>query len=1345
MLRIYLVALLGLSLAVVAQGDVPKSGTDPKPSWQRLLVGADARKAADLEKWIAELEAADNYTESIHRREELLALRMREQGAEHWQTVDEKWALATTKKVAALPAEKRAGWRQAAQGAAAAGGLVQQAKYGIALPLLQERLKGCREVLGEDHPLTANSYNNLAFILKAQGKYGEAGPLFQRALDIRRKVLGEEHPLTASSYNNSADNLDKQGKSKEAGPLCRKALDIFRKVLGEDHPNTATSYNNLAANLQAQGKYGEAGPPLRKALDIRRKMLGEDHPDTAASYNNVALNLNAQGKYGEAGPLLQKALDFYRKVLGEDHPLTAISYNNVAFNLEAQGKYREAGPLHQKTLDIRRKVLGEDHPDTANSYTGFATNLYAQGKYAEAGPLLQKALDIRRKMLGEDHPETAISYNSIAYNLKAQGKYPEAGPLSQKALDIRRKVLGEDHLHTADSYNNVAANLNAQGKYAEAGPLYHKSLDICRKVLGEEHPYTAASYNNLALNLNAQGKYAEAGPLYQKALDIRRKMLGEDHPDTAISYNNVAANLSVQGKYAEAGPLLQKALDIKRKGLGEDHPDTAQTYNNVAANLNAQGKYLEAGPQLQKALDIYLKVLGEVHPDTANNYNNVAGNLQALGKYVEAKPLLQKALDIRRKLLGADHPSTAASYNNIAYNLQAQGKYAEALASVETAARSYEAARLSVAAGGLERAAYGSEHSPYPFLAAARGRAERAADAWAALEADLARGLLDEMSLRRGLGLTPTEQRQRDEQRAKRAPLDARVLALASRSQRTDADIAELDRLVAQRQQLEKSLADLAVLVSRREVASLAQFQAALPADAAFVAWVDAGDKFGEMQEHWGCLVRPQGEPHWERLPGSGPNGTWTSADIELPGQLHAALARSDPATAIDALVKKLHAQRLAPLQKHLDGVKRLFVAPVNQMAGIPVEALTDQYTISYTPSCTYLARLKDREPPRGKGMLAVGDPVFPPAQAVTQPTTLPPGGLLISQVLPGGAAALARLQAGDVLVAYAGQDLTSVEQLLKLIAAKAAEKAVVAKVWREGQEKLAERELAPGRLGITLANEPAREVLTARRQADQLLAKLQRGDNYAELPGTQVEIARLAELFDPKAVTTLTRAGATEQRLDELRRAGTLGQYRYLHLATHGKANNVRAFESALLMTPPERLPEVRVGEPYLEGRLTAGEVLEYWRLDAELVTLSACESGLGRRGGGDGLLGFAQAFLMAGSRSVCLTLWQVDDTATALLMDRFYRNLLGKRPDGAKPMPKAAALREAKDWLRTVTASEALERLGTLTQGVVRGERPAREEMQAVPKPKDAAKDYRPYAHPRYWAAFILIGDPD
>jgi CHAT domain-containing protein/tetratricopeptide (TPR) repeat protein len=912
-------------------------------------------------------------------------------------------------------------------------------------------------------------------------------------------------------------------------------------------------------------------------------------------------------------------------------------------------------------------------------------------------------------------------------------------------LDICRQALGEQHPHTATSYNNVAANLNSQGKYAEAGPLFQKALDICRKALGEEHPDTARSYNNLAGNLDNQGKYAEAGPLYKKALDIRRKVLGEEHPDTAVSYNNIAANLQSQGQYAEAGPLYQKALDIRRNVLGEEHPDTAVSYNNIAANLDDQGKYAEAGPLYQRALDIKRKAQGEEHPETARSYNNLALNLGDQEKYAEAGPLHQKALLICRKALGEEHPQTALYHSSVAANLNAQGKYAAAVASLEAAARSYEAARLGIAAAGLERAAFGASSSPYPFLAAARSRGGQAADAWAALEADLARGLLDEWALRRGVGLSPAERRQRDELRTRQIPLEARILALVSRPQRTATEDAGLKRLLEQRQELDQSLGDLAVAVSRREVATLDQLQAALPADAAFLAWVDSADKSGRVQEHWGCVVRPKGDPRWEHLPGSAAEGKWTPEDDRLPTQFRESLARAAPAAEINALAKKLHAQRLAPLEKHLHGVQRLFVAPVNRMAGIPLEALTDQYTISYTPSGTYLARLKDRPPPRGTRLLAVGDPLFPPTKTATPTTALPPGGLLIVQVVPGGNAAKARLQAGDVLVAYAGQELTSTEQLGKLLAAKAGEKSVVVKVWREGQDKLTERELAPGRLGVALAREPARQAIAARRQTDQMLAKLTRGDDFAELPGTQVEIARLAGLFDAQAVTALTRAQASEQRLDQLRRDDKLKQFRYLHFATHGQANNVRAFDSALILTRPTKTPEPRAGEPYLDGRLTAAEVLEYWKLDAELVTLSACDSGLGRQGGGDGLLGFAQSFLLAGSRSVCLSLWQVDDTATALLMDRFYRNLLGKREDGAKPMGKTAALREAKEWLRHVPASEALQRLGEITKGVVRGERPAREEMRSVPKPKDAAGDYKPYAHPRYWAAFILMGDPE
>jgi CHAT domain-containing protein len=192
---------------------------------------------------------------------------------------------------------------------------------------------------------------------------------------------------------------------------------------------------------------------------------------------------------------------------------------------------------------------------------------------------------------------------------------------------------------------------------------------------------------------------------------------------------------------------------------------------------------------------------------------------------------------------------------------------------------------------------------------------------------------------------------------------------------------------------------------------------------------------------------------------------------------------------------------------------------------------------------------------------------------------------------------------------------------------------------------------------------------------------------------------------------------------------------YRFLHFATHGKANPDIAMSSALLLAPdPDRSADPLARDT--DGQITAQQIVNTWDLDADLVVLSACESGLGRNAGGEGYLGFTQALFVKGARSVVLSLWKVDDRATSLLMRRFNENLLGKRSGLAKPLPKAEALSEAKAWLRELDfaqAERALESVG-LTRGGLRRE-----------NPDQAASSKRPYEHPYYWAAFILIGDPN
>ena len=160
----------------------------------------------------------------------------------------------------------------------------------------------------------------------------------------------------------------------------------------------------------------------------------------------------------------------------------------------------------------------------------------------------------------------------------------------------------------------------------------------------------------------------------------------------------------------------------------------------------------------------------------------------------------------------------------------------------------------------------------------------------------------------------------------------------------------------------------------------------------------------------------------------------------------------------------------------------------------------------------------------------------------------------------------------------------------------------------------------------------------------------------------------RSPRLFPSSGATTLLGVRATEAEIGRLAGSGELASYRYLHFATHGSVDPDVAMSSALILGPSDGTGAAS------DGRITAEQILNTWTLDADLVVLSACETGVGRRAGGEGYLGFAQALFIKGARSLVLSEWPVSDAATSLLMVRFYQNLLGKRPDsrGRCPRPR-------------------------------------------------------------------------
>jgi CHAT domain-containing protein len=176
---------------------------------------------------------------------------------------------------------------------------------------------------------------------------------------------------------------------------------------------------------------------------------------------------------------------------------------------------------------------------------------------------------------------------------------------------------------------------------------------------------------------------------------------------------------------------------------------------------------------------------------------------------------------------------------------------------------------------------------------------------------------------------------------------------------------------------------------------------------------------------------------------------------------------------------------------------------------------------------------------------------------------------------------------------------------------------------------------------------------------------------------------------------------------------AASVADYRWLHFACHGWFNH---------NTPLASYLEIGADE-----HLTAEEILQTWRLQAELVTLSACQTGVHRLLRSDEPIGLIRAFLTAGARAVLASQWPVEDLPTFLLMQKFYEQLV------AGGLGVAVALQQAQLWLRTATQ----EAIKTIHQANAKAVHALADELLS-----ELPLDPQPFAHPRYWAGFVIFG---
>ena len=839
-----------------------------------------------------------------------------------------------------------------------------------------------------------------------------------------------------------------------------------------------------------------------------------------------------------------------------------------------------------------------------------AEALYEEGDYAGAINYAEIIFKWEEKYLGPKHPDTLVSLNYLGILYIKKGFHKEAEPLLIGALGISEKELGPEDPGTALSLTNLGYLYDDQGLYAKAEPLYQRALSIYEKTSGSEHSDTATLLNNIALLYLRQGLYKKAEPIFLRVLAINEKLWGPYDSMTALSLNNLGGLYNEQELYDKAEPIYQRAVAIREKELGSEHPETAISLLNLASLYNDQGSYEKAERLGKRALAINDKVLGVEHPDTALILNTLAISYENQGLYTKAEPLYQRALAILEKSFGDEHPFTFTALINLAIFYSEQGLHTKSQSLwrrgqyVETTLIQREAPMMP----RDERQNFVDTFG-YAYEIIFSGIQNNKIGVELALFSRLNRqGLLEEIEKRQAqLAALPGEQ----QELALRLRLITQQLSSLSLSNEERVAIRE------KKEQVERQLYQLLPELKPR-VVEVNDVAGVLPKGGVLVEFqryepFDGKKKDGEQ---WGkarylALVLKE-------------NRSIEAVDLGLADLIDrsvekALIASEKVLPNAEVLWSEVGEMVMQPLARALRGVDTLVISPDGELNRLPFATLpapgggsllAERFKLRLVTTGRELLDLKDPLRNRGKTPLVVANPDFDLVLSSV------PG----SDVLSGDAASRpAQADAETSVFTERGQLRSAETDQLR---------------WDPLPGTKREGEFVAGLLnGRLLVEQEARSNAVQQAKAP-----------------TVLHIASHAFFLPDQEQENNGVSG------DDEIRDGLQGDSGLNISALSGESPLLR---SGIALAGANRVSQRKSGEEDDDGYLTALEVAQLNWKGTELVVISACESGKGEIKAGEGVYGLKRAIAVSGARSSLLSLWKVDDRATAAFMRSYYEKL--------------------------------------------------------------------------------------
>ena len=1007
--------------------------------------------------------------------------------------------------------------------------------------------------------------------------------------------------------------------------LCLPYFAVAQIALAESSEIDSTvirhddSLIQISRELTAKKDYDKALEVNSAAEQIALFRFGRGMAVYGACCFNRGRICYFKGDFKEAENWYLESKSIREKTLGKEHPDYAKSLNNLAILYKEMGNYKEAEPLYLESKSIREKTLGKEHPDYMSSVNELAILYNYMGNYEKAESLYLEAKAIREKTLGKEHSRYSANLNNLAVLYMNMGNYEKAIPLYIESKAIREKTLGKEHPDYATSLLNLGILYMKMGNYEKAEPLYLESKTILEKTHGKEHPDFSKSLLNLGILYMKMGNYEKAEPLYLETKAIREKILGKEHPDYASSLNNLALLYHEMGNYEKEEQLLLEVQSIQEKKLGKEHPSYLTSLGNLAIMYEAMGNYEKAELLYLENKTTCEKILGKVHPDYALNLHNLGIFYYIMGKYEKAELLYLEAKDIREKTLGKEHPYYASTMHKLAMLYEKQKRISESEVLLEGWSIQEEN-RLSSAVVFLsegELAKYqgtfqnkGDDLGSY-LIARPLGQT----------------GILPSLTFNhalfyKGFLLTVVAHLQRlstsvpnAEEINNRLKGYRRRLAIEYAKSNTKRSV--LNELENKAEIAEKELARTVTGYTKAtQQVSWLEVQTTLKKDEAAIEFIHFRVNFPIKTDtiKYACIMLLPGKKQPKFIPLFEEKSLDSLLKINVErksdfvNQLYSHADRGF--IPIEEKHKTLYDLIWAPLEKHLQGVKKIYFSPSGllhriNLDAIPIadnETVGDRYQLIAMNSTRQLV-IPSLTNVNNQDVVLYGGINYEPDSTYKDPTPIVASrsrGELsfhyVDSTLRGG---------NWNYLPGTEKEINTLQELLKSKSLKVTTNRG-SEATEESFKNIGQQNNSPRVLHISTHGyffpDPRKEV-----SSSQLLVS------------NQEPIFKISD--HPMLRSGLILAGGN---------AGWKGQ---------------------------------KTLEGREDGVLTAYEISQMNLSNTELVVLSACETGLGDIKGNEGVYGLQRAFKIAGAKYLIMSLWQVPDRETKEFMVSFYKNWLTKK----------------------------------------------------------------------------------